>query len=154
MLKSGDVMKLCDKVSRHEQEDCQHIANQDWQPMSKEKCNELVKRYPPCDGFTEAYYSRDYKVLIYHHEGPSANMWRMAIYSRKNKPISSWVVLQSIKNHFWGEETLAVEIFPPQRFVINEAHTRHLWRTDHLLDVVRNFPRGMIKCVSLFPNKI
>lgn len=126
-------MNLHKQVAQQAQDDQQHIAAQDWQPMSQEKRDEMVKRYPPCEGFEEAYYSKDYRVLVYAYPG------RLAIYSRANKPISSWAVLQAIKNHFWGEDALAIEFFPPQRLVINGAHTRHLWRADSLADVVERF---------------
>lgn len=124
---------MINKVKQREQIDYQHVREQNWQPISDEKQGEMVRRYPPCAGFVEAYYSQDYKVLIY--DTPP----RLAIYSRSNKPISSWVVLQYIKNHFWGDGTMAVEMFPPQSSVINISHTRHLWKMDSLISIAKEF---------------
>ncbi len=39
----------------------------------------------------------------------------------------SWDVLQRIKNDMLGEEAVAIELYPPEHFVVNEANIRHLW---------------------------
>ncbi len=45
---------------------------------------------------------------------------------------ATWADLQAIKNEVWGEDTVAIEIYPPQEFVVNggstEFHYRHLWK--------------------------
>jgi len=45
---------------------------------------------------------------------------------------ANWADLQDVKNKVWGKEALAVEIYPPQGFVVNggstEFHYRHLWK--------------------------
>jgi|PlaIllAssembly_1097288.scaffolds.fasta_scaffold44816_6 hypothetical protein len=41
-----------------------------------------------------------------------------------------WDVLQRIKNDLLGVDATAVEVFPPQSDVVNEANIRHLWEVD------------------------
>lgn len=45
---------------------------------------------------------------------------------------ATWADLQAVKNDVWGEDALAIEIYPPARRVVNgnsaEFHYRHLWR--------------------------
>ncbi|MDX5412809.1 MAG: hypothetical protein LPK02_07155 [Rhodobacterales bacterium] len=39
-----------------------------------------------------------------------------------------WDHLQHIKNVLWGEDAVAIEVYPPTAFVINNVPCRHLWR--------------------------
>ena len=45
---------------------------------------------------------------------------------------ATWADLQAVKNAVWGEDVLAMEVYPPQKYVVNgnstEFHYRHLWR--------------------------
>lgn len=43
--------------------------------------------------------------------------------------VLSWEDLQACKNIVWGPAAQAVEVFPPDGRVVNEAPMRHLWRT-------------------------
>ena len=40
-----------------------------------------------------------------------------------------WIIMQEIKNELFGEERMAIEIFPPERYRIRKAHRIcwHLW---------------------------
>lgn len=52
----------------------------------------------------------------------------IAIKRRDGKPIvSSWDVLQAIKNEFAGETRYAVEVFPDQASLVYQENMRHLW---------------------------
>lgn len=39
-----------------------------------------------------------------------------------------WDDMQAVKNHVWGEDASAIEVFPPKSEVINTGNYRHLWR--------------------------
>jgi hypothetical protein len=38
-----------------------------------------------------------------------------------------WDDLQAIKDEMLGGETMAVEVYPPEGLLVNEANMRHLW---------------------------
>lgn len=40
----------------------------------------------------------------------------------------TWDQLQAIKNLVWGQDARAIEVYPVQADVINNAPLRHLWR--------------------------
>ena len=40
----------------------------------------------------------------------------------------TWDQLQAIKNAVWGPDARAIEVYPVQAEVINNAPMRHLWR--------------------------
>ena len=51
----------------------------------------------------------------------------LKIRRRDSQDGISWDTLQAIKNDMLGEDTVAVEIFPSEYDVVNEANIRHLW---------------------------
>jgi len=40
----------------------------------------------------------------------------------------TWDQLQEIKNRVWGQKSRAIEVYPVQSDVVNNASMRHLWR--------------------------
>lgn len=79
--------------------------------------------------------SRDYQAMLYidHDSG----MKRLAItrvqfdkYTGEYRDGISWDSLQRIKNETVGEDTWAVECYPPERYLQNVANMRHLWILD------------------------
>lgn len=40
----------------------------------------------------------------------------------------NWEALQKIKNDIWGEDAVAIEVYPPEKYVVNTGNWRHLWR--------------------------
>lgn len=40
----------------------------------------------------------------------------------------TWDELQAIKNQYLGEETAAIEVYPPKSMVVNSLMMRHLWK--------------------------
>jgi hypothetical protein len=70
----------------------------------------------------------DYETQI----NPSNRGYIHLRISRHNgKPITcDWDTIQAIKNQALGENATAVEFYPAQSDVVNEANYRHLWIVD------------------------
>lgn len=43
------------------------------------------------------------------------------------KPIHNYMDMQEIKNDLWGEDTIAIEVYPKQENFKNGSDTYHLW---------------------------
>ena len=54
-------------------------------------------------------------------------MWWLSIKRRDRKPIHDWRHLQRIKNDLVGPEHEAVELYPAESRVNDEANQYHLW---------------------------
>lgn len=54
-------------------------------------------------------------------------------------PIRSWSDMQRIKNELVGEDRVAVEVFPAERDLIDQANMYHLW----VLPAGFNLPFGL-----------
>lgn len=50
----------------------------------------------------------------------------LRVWSDRRTPIS-WDELQSVKNEVFGEDAWAIEVYPPESEVVDEAPFRHLW---------------------------
>ncbi len=69
-----------------------------------------------------------YATQLTEHQTPFGPIQHLVIRRHDGQPIhADWDTLQAIKNDILGADTLAVEIFPPDSRVIDEANWRHLW---------------------------
>jgi hypothetical protein len=58
---------------------------------------------------------------------PRGQVLHLKVRRRDGRDGISWDTLQAAKNDFVGRDALAVEIYPPEDCLVNEANIRHLW---------------------------
>ncbi len=54
-------------------------------------------------------------------------MERLLVKRNDGAPVRSWADMQRIKNELRGPERVAVEVYPPQSELVDEANIYHLW---------------------------
>lgn len=61
----------------------------------------------------------------------------LSIKRHDKKPCRNWTEFQQIKNMICknGENRFAVEIYPPEKFLVNSANQYHLWVFDERVDL-------------------
>lgn len=79
-------------------------------------------------GLTEVWRSREFLVQIFSHEAAvrmtvcrtevSGDRWRDGI---------TWDEMQRLKGECGFSRVCAVEVFPPDDLIVNDANMRHLW---------------------------
>jgi hypothetical protein len=76
-----------------------------------------------------AFYANNrYSVQVYERRGTAwGDVQQLLVRRHDEEPIRSWTDLQRIKNEIAGPERVAVEVFPAQRDVIDQANCLHLW---------------------------
>lgn len=75
-------------------------------------------------GVTEVWKNNCYIVqFIPYPDG----MLRLMVTVNDGSPVRSWADLQRIKNELVGRERTAVEVFPPDSELVDEARVYHLW---------------------------
>jgi hypothetical protein len=52
---------------------------------------------------------------------------RLVIGRHDGAKVDAWYDIWSIKNAVWGDDALAVEIFPPRALLVDGQNQRHLW---------------------------
>jgi hypothetical protein len=60
---------------------------------------------------------------------------RIAIWRKDNERLT-WEEIQEVKCKVWGDRT-AIEIYPSECDVVNLRHTRHLWWSPELENMVK-----------------
>lgn len=78
-------------------------------------------------GLLRAFVSWTYSVQWYETTTEWGVIIRLAIGRHDNSKVRSWSDLQRIKNDLVGPERVAVEMFPPQGSLIDQADMYHLW---------------------------
>jgi hypothetical protein len=70
----------------------------------------------------------EYATQLLETITPLGVVQHLRIWRCDGKEITGgWDVLQALKNEALGEHTLAVEVFPPERDLVDEVPHRHLW---------------------------
>ena len=95
----------------------------------KQMFNKEFKRVPTCD---EAFVNNQYCVMVFNRFVEMFDLGgeikHLVIKPADNKPIRNhWKTLQAIKNEICGTEQNAIEIYPKESTLIDEANVYHLW---------------------------
>ena len=82
------------------------------------------------DGMTRAYKNNHYTVMVYD-DSPMSNgslAIKALIQRHDDNPLTRhWREMQTIKNEIFGDETLAVEYYPPQSELVDHKNIYWLW---------------------------
>jgi hypothetical protein len=110
------------------------MTHREW---SEEQVQRMVKglAYPHLRGLQKCWlffkntkendYVGDYFVM---YDEPAPGVRHLRIHEDGCKaPIHNFMDMQEIKNTLWGEETIAVEVYPPASQFKDGSNTYHLW---------------------------
>jgi hypothetical protein len=93
-----------------------HISQEQWEEMLKWR------------EATQCFVNEVYQVNIQEIKDTDGRPWMyLSIKRRDKKAIHDWRALQRIKNELVGEEYEAIEIYPRESELIDEANQYHLW---------------------------
>jgi hypothetical protein len=77
---------------------------------------------------TKCFVNDLYQVNVKEIKDEDGRPWMyLSIKRRDKKPIHDWRALQRIKNELIGEEFEAIEIYPRESELVDEANQYHLW---------------------------
>jgi hypothetical protein len=105
-------------------------APQPWGAWRERSLSESLRPAP--HGVTQIFENGWFAVSI----RPIASGYHLFISNAPGTPVRSWHDLQRIKNELIGYDHTAVEIFPPQKEVVDQANMTHLW----VLKLYRSLP--------------
>lgn len=83
----------------------------------------------------EMWWNRRYVVLRRRLDPPDVlfaghrplKWWHLQIWRQDGQPIHRWEDLQRIKSELVGKRAEALELYPRESRVVNQAHVYHLW---------------------------
>lgn len=94
----------------------EHINDEDWKTLVEWREN------------SRCYVNDIYQVNISEVKDSEGNAWEwLSIKRRDKKVIHDWRAFQRIKNELCGENREAIEIYPPEDQLVDEANQFHLW---------------------------
>ena len=86
-----------------------------------------VLKYHTVKEISKAYVGKKHSVQVSYLEhrtfGQITHLW----LRRHDSTPMGWTEMQRIKNEILGENILAIQVFPPQKNVVDAANVYHLW---------------------------
>jgi hypothetical protein len=79
-----------------------------------------------CNDFNRAYSNSEYVALVRTINTKWGKVRHSAIRSYQNEDIP-WSIKQEIKDKIFGKEKTAIEVFPSDKNLVNQANMYHLW---------------------------
>lgn len=98
-------------------------------PVTKFEQVDLSDHYYLPIGITRAYRNTRYTVMVFDNTPTTKGFATKALIQKHdNLPITGhWSELQKIKNEIFGEETTAIEYYPANSRLVDEANIYWLW---------------------------
>lgn len=81
----------------------------------------------PPKGITRFVSNDKYSVQFYPHQTEWGEVLQLLVRLHTGKPVRSWADMQRIKNELVGEDRTAIEVFPAESDLIDQANCYHLW---------------------------
>jgi hypothetical protein len=73
-------------------------------------------------------WSKIYQIEISQKYLPCGSVTHLRVCRHDSQEIiGNWDVLQRIKTDVLGDDTIAIEFYPPENEIVNEVNIRHLW---------------------------
>ena len=106
------------------------LSKQPWQPWEKRATTpQQMKEYNRHERNFRPYglLNNRYSVQI----SDEATEWGLVIHlwirRHDGEMVRSWADMQRIKNEIIGEDRVAIEVFPAQQDLVDDANIAHLW---------------------------
>jgi hypothetical protein len=97
----------------------------EWEEISPLRWHISPTNPPP--GLKRFVKNNIYSVQFFEHQTDWGLITRILIRRHDQKTTVFWAHKQRIKNELFGQEFTALEVFPPQSKLFDEANIYHLW---------------------------
>lgn len=119
-------------------------ADDRWQPLRQLPIPRHIITHHQANGMEppdEIWTSETYEVFVYRTPQDGAHL-SIKRYDRAS--VRNWRHLQQIKNEVVGEEREAMELFPRESRLADNANQMHLWVMPEGLDIPVGFSSGFV----------
>ena len=113
-MRTKHQLKIAEKLKRKPPGKFQKVDLLDWpeRPLGLTRCWKNNRYLVMCYDNAETTVGPAIKVFVQRHD---------------DKPIRSWRAMQDIKNELFGHERMAIEYFPKESELIDDANIYWLW---------------------------
>jgi hypothetical protein len=115
-----------------------------WQPMQQVAISAEARRLyeaTMAEHPVEVWTNGEYEALIRRRDDGATHM---SIKRLDRAPIRNWRIFQQIKNELLGEDVEAVELFPSEARLVDNANQYHLFGFPEGVRLPLGFPGGMV----------
>lgn len=78
-------------------------------------------------GLEKFFQNAMYSVQVFRKPSEWGEIMHLMVRRNDAAPIQSWADLQRVKNEIAGADRVAVEVFPPEGDLVDQANMYHLW---------------------------
>jgi hypothetical protein len=112
-------------------DDFKTLAKQTWSAWENVPWKTEVAARPnapkPLPGLYRFAKNNRYSVQFFKRQTEWGEVIHLIVRRHDEKPTRSWVDLQRLKNELVGKDRIAVEVFPAEADLIDDADLYHLW---------------------------
>lgn len=101
------------------------LAKEAWTPW--EWRNQLVGHPLSLPGMKKCCLNNKYSIQFLEQQTSWGTVDHLIIRRHDQKPVLPWQDKQRIKNELVGRDRVAVEVFPAEEDLVDEANVYHLW---------------------------
>lgn len=105
--------------------DFKQMATDAWTPW--EWRNYLVGHELAPKGLRKCCLNNKYSVQFFDQQTGWGLIEHLMVRRHDSKPVRSWADLQRIKNELVGANRTAIEVFPAENNLVDQANIYHLW---------------------------
>lgn len=100
-----------------------HGAWGEWEAIDVER----VKHSYGLAGMSNAWRNAVYSVQCYPKASEWGELLNLMVRRHDDQPIRSWRDMQRIKSELMGAERVAIEVYPAESALVDDANMYHLW---------------------------
>ncbi len=99
-----------------------------WEPLARKHLTpDEIAHAPRGSAFREAWLNNILSVQVYDRATAWGDVLHLALRRNDESELRGWDELQRAKNEVVGSHRVAVEVYPAEEEVINQANMRHLF---------------------------
>lgn len=104
------------------------LAKQPWTPLEPKPLTLAEREWPESFGnFVDAFLNNVVSVQRYERATAWGTVQHLAVRRHDETEIQGWDLLQRVKNEIAGELAVALEVYPREEDVVDQAPMRHLF---------------------------
>jgi hypothetical protein len=104
------------------------LARGPWQQLERKPLSLEERRWPDSLGnFVEAWVNNVVSVQVYLRDTPWGFVRHLGVRRHDGAELAGWDLLERVKNEVVGQDSIALEVYPPARDVVDLAPMRHLF---------------------------
>lgn len=103
------------------------LRQKGWGEWKEEDISTYRGAAPVPTGVKRFFHNNLYSVQVYLPQTDWGQIVHLVLRRNDEKPGISWADKQRVKDELVGEDRVAVEVFPPKRQLVDDAHLYHLW---------------------------